>query len=63
MKIVFIASVTGKNVAYLIQFFLKKEYLVHGFKRKYFIFFSDIFYRLLQNLYLLNKNFILHYGI
>jgi GDPmannose 4,6-dehydratase len=60
MKIDFITGVTGQDDAYLIQFFLKKEYLVYGLKRKSFLFYSDRFYHLFQNLHAQNKNFILH---
>jgi GDPmannose 4,6-dehydratase len=61
-KIALITGVTGQDGAYLSEFLLKKEYIVHGIKRRSSLFNTDRIDHLYQDPHLENKNFILHYG-
>ena len=61
-KTALIFGVTGQDGAYLSEFLLKKNYIVHGVKRRS----SSINTRRIDHIYqdphLKNRNFILHYG-
>lgn len=61
-KIALITGVTGQDGAYLSEFLLKKEYIVHGLKRRSSLFNTDRIDHLYQDPHVENKNFILHYG-
>ena len=61
-KVAFITGVTGQDGAYLSEFLLKKNYIVHGLKRRTSLFNTDRIDHLYQDPHVENKNFILHYG-
>ena len=61
-KIAFITGVTGQDGSYLAEFLIKKNYIVHGMKRRTSIINTsriDHLYKEVQNK---NSNFIMHYG-
>lgn len=61
-KIALITGVTGQDGAYLSEFLLKRNYIVHGIKRRSSLFNTDRIDHLYQDPHLENRNFILHYG-
>ncbi|AVR45267.1 GDP-mannose 4,6-dehydratase [Christiangramia fulva] len=61
-KIALITGVTGQDGAYLSEFLLKKNYIVHGIKRRASQFNTDRVDHLYQDPHEENRNFILHYG-
>lgn len=61
-KIALITGVTGQDGAYLIDFLLKKNYIVHGLKRRTSLFNTDRIDHLYEDPHQENRNFILHYG-
>lgn len=61
-KVALITGVTGQDGAYLSEFLLKKNYIVHGLKRRSSLFNTDRIDHLYQDPHVDNKNFILHYG-
>ncbi|MCY2687814.1 GDP-mannose 4,6-dehydratase [Salinimicrobium sp. TH3] len=61
-KIALITGVTGQDGAYLSEFLLKKDYIVHGIKRRSSQFNTDRIDHLYQDPHQDNRNFILHYG-
>ena len=61
-KIALITGVTGQDGAYLSEFLLKKEYVVHGLKRRSSLFNTDRIDHLYQDPHVDNRNFFLHYG-
>jgi len=61
-KIALITGVTGQDGAYLSEFLLKKNYIVHGIKRRSSLFNTQRIDHLYQDPHSENKNFILHYG-
>lgn len=61
-KTAFITGVTGQDGAYLSEFLLKKDYIVHGLKRRTSLFNTDRIDHLYQDPHVENRNFILHYG-
>ncbi|MDP4209575.1 MAG: GDP-mannose 4,6-dehydratase [Bacteroidota bacterium] len=61
-KIALITGVTGQDGAYLAEFLLKKNYIVHGIKRRSSLFNTDRIDHLYQDPHDENKNFFLHYG-
>ncbi len=61
-KIALITGVTGQDGAYLSEFLLKKNYIVHGLKRRSSQFNTDRIDHLYQDPHVENRNFILHYG-
>ena len=61
-KIALITGVTGQDGAYLAEFLLNKNYIVHGIKRRSSLFNTDRIDHLYQDPHIKNKNFILHYG-
>ena len=61
-KIALITGVTGQDGAYLSEFLLKKNYIVHGLKRRASLFNTDRIDHLYQDPHIENQNFILHYG-
>ena len=61
-KTAFITGVTGQDGAYLSEFLLKKDYIVHGLKRRSSQFNTDRIDHLYQDPHIENRNFILHFG-
>lgn len=61
-KIALITGVTGQDGAYLSEFLLKKDYIVHGIKRRSSLFNTDRIDHLYQDPHIENQNFVLHYG-
>ena len=61
-KIALITGVTGQDGAYLSEFLLKKDYVVHGLKRRSSLFNTDRIDHLYQDPHVDNQNFFLHYG-
>ena len=62
MKVALITGITGQDGAYLAEYLLKKNYTVHGIKRRSSMFNTQRIDHLYQDPHLDNKNFILHYG-
>lgn len=61
-KIALITGITGQDGAYLAEFLLKKNYKVHGIKRRASSFNTNRIDHLYQEPHEKNRNFILHYG-
>jgi GDPmannose 4,6-dehydratase len=61
-KIAFITGVTGQDGAYLSEFLLKKDYVVHGLKRRSSLFNTERIDHLYQDPHVDHRNFFLHYG-
>jgi GDPmannose 4,6-dehydratase len=61
-KTALITGVTGQDGAYLSEFLLKKDYVVHGLKRRTSLFNTDRIDHLYQDPHIENQNFFLHYG-
>jgi len=61
-KIALITGVTGQDGAYLAEFLLKKEYIVHGIKRRSSSFNTDRIDHLYIDVHEKDVNFFLHYG-
>jgi GDPmannose 4,6-dehydratase len=61
-KVALITGVTGQDGAYLAEFLLRKDYIVHGLKRRSSLFNTDRIDHLYQDPHEDHKNFILHYG-
>ena len=61
-KIALITGVTGQDGAYLSEFLLKKNYIVHGLKRRTSLFNTDRIDHLYEDPHVDNQKFILHYG-
>ncbi len=61
-KIALITGITGQDGAYLAEFLLKKDYVVHGLKRRSSLFNTDRIDHLYQDPHASKRNFILHYG-
>ena len=61
-KVALITGVTGQDGAYLAEFLLKKDYIVHGIKRRASSFNTDRIDHLYQDPHVSDRNFVLHYG-
>ena len=61
-KVALITGVTGQDGSYLAEFLLKKDYIVHGIKRRASSFNTDRIDHLYEDPHIKNRNFILHYG-
>jgi len=61
-KIALITGVTGQDGAYLAEFLLRKNYEVHGIKRRASQFNTDRVDHLYQDPQIENRDFVLHYG-
>ena len=61
-KTALITGVTGQDGAYLSEYLLKKNYIVHGIKRRSSLFNTDRIDHLYQDPHIENRNFTLHYG-
>ncbi|POZ52096.1 GDP-mannose 4,6-dehydratase [Methylovulum psychrotolerans] len=61
-KVALITGITGQDGAYLAEFLLKKDYIVHGIKRRASLFNTERIDHLYQDPQVSNRNFVLHYG-
>lgn len=61
-KVALITGITGQDGAYLAEFLLKKDYIVHGLKRRSSLFNTDRIDHLYQDPHIDNRKFILHHG-
>ena len=57
-----ITGITGQDGSYLAEFLLKKNYIVHGIKRRSSSFNTSRIDHIYQDPHLKDSNFILHYG-
>ena len=61
-KVAFITGITGQDGAYLAELLLKKDYIVHGLKRRSSSFNTGRIDHLYQDPHVSKRNFILHHG-
>lgn len=61
-KTALITGVTGQDGAYLAEYLLKKNYVVHGIKRRSSLFNTERIDHLYQDPHVDKRDFILHYG-
>ncbi|EHP29054.1 GDP-D-mannose dehydratase [Sulfurimonas gotlandica GD1] len=61
-KVALITGITGQDGSYLAEFLLKKDYIVHGIKRRSSLFNTDRIDHLYQDPHVENRNLILHHG-
>ena len=61
-KIALITGITGQDGSYLAEYLLKKDYIVHGVKRRTSLLNTDRIDHLYQDPHVDNRNFLLHYG-
>lgn len=61
-KVALITGVTGQDGAYLAEFLLEKNYIVHGIKRRTSLFNTDRIDHLYQDPHETERKFILHHG-
>ena len=61
-KIALITGVTGQDGSYLAEFLLKKNYIVHGIKRRSSSINTDRVDHIFEEIIRKNKKFILHHG-
>ena len=61
-KVAFITGITGQDGAYLTEFLLKKDYVVHGLKRRSSLFNTDRIDHLYQDPHDPNPKLVLHFG-
>ena len=61
-KVAFITGITGQDGAYLADLLLKKDYIVHGLKRRSSSFNTGRIDHLYQDPHVNKRNFILHHG-
>ena len=61
-KVALIFGITGQDGSYLAEFLLKKNYIVHGVKRRSSSFNTGRIDHLYQDPHEKNRKFILHYG-
>jgi GDPmannose 4,6-dehydratase len=61
-KIALVTGVTGQDGAYLAEYLLKKDYIVHGTKRRSSLFNTDRIDHLYLDPHVENRNFVLHYA-
>lgn len=61
-KVALITGITGQDGAYLAELLLKKNYVVHGIKRRSSLFNTDRIDHLYQDPHVDDRNLILHYG-
>jgi GDPmannose 4,6-dehydratase len=61
-KTALITGITGQDGAYLAEYLLKKDYIVHGIKRRSSSFNTDRIDHLYQDPHVEKQKFILHYG-
>lgn len=61
-KVALITGITGQDGAYLAEFLLKKDYIVHGLKRRSSLLNTERVDNLYSDPHEQNVNFFLHYG-
>ncbi len=61
-KIALITGITGQDGSYLAEFLLKKNYIVHGIKRRSSTINTDRVDHIFEEIHKKNKKFILHHG-
>jgi GDPmannose 4,6-dehydratase len=61
-KVALLTGVTGQDGAYLSELLLKKDYIVHGIKRRSSLFNTDRIDHLYEDPHTAGRHFILHYG-
>ena len=61
-KVALITGITGQDGSYLAEFLLKKNYIVHGIKRRSSSFNTERIDHIYVDPHIENKKFILHYG-
>ena len=61
-KVALITGVTGQDGAYLAEYLLKKNYIVHGTKRRSSLFNTERIDHLYLDPHVENRNFVLHYA-
>ena len=61
-KVALITGITGQDGSYLAEFLLKKNYEVHGIKRRASSFNTERIDHLYQDPHIHNPKFLLHYG-
>lgn len=61
-KVALITGITGQDGAYLAEFLLEKNYIVHGIKRRTSLFNTDRIDHLYQDPHETERQFILHHG-
>lgn len=61
-KVALITGITGQDGAYLADFLLNKDYIVHGIKRRASLFNTQRVDHLYEDPHQTNRRFIMHYG-
>ena len=61
-KIALITGITGQDGAYLAEFLLQRDYIVHGIKRRSSSFNTERIDHVYQDPHVTDRNLILHYG-
>lgn len=61
-KVALITGITGQDGAYLAEFLLKRDYIVHGIKRRSSLLNTDRIDHLYEDPHIPNRHLILHYG-
>lgn len=61
-KVALITGITGQDGAYLAEYLIKKDYIVHGIKRRASMFNTERIDHIYQDPHVDNRNLILHYG-
>ena len=61
-KTALITGITGQDGSYLAEFLLKKNYIVHGIKRRSSSFNTERIDHIYKDLHETKNNFYLHYG-
>ena len=61
-KVALITGITGQDGACLAEFLLKKDYVVHGLKRRTPLFITDRLEHLYQDPHIDGAKFFLHFG-
>ena len=61
-KVALITGITGQDGAYLSEYLLRKDYTVHGIKRRSSLFNTERIDHLYQDPHVVNRNLLLHYG-
>ena len=61
-KVAFITGITGQDGAYLSEFLIKKDYKVHGLKRRSSLINTERIDHIYQDPHTENKSLIIHYG-